>query len=143
VESNLRSRALTAIVGIPLLILLVGWGPVWAFAGVFVILVVEALREYFVMAFPGRVREQLWGILFGLSLFLVLLLSGVSNGELGLSLLFVLFFSIYLFMSGKLEERLKRLAWTLVGAVYLGYLLPHWVLLFRMAHGRAWVFFVC
>ncbi len=141
-ESNLRSRALTAIVGIPLLILLVGWGPVWAFAGVFVALVIEALREYFVMAFPGRVKEQLWGILFGLSLSLVLLLSGVSKGELGLSLLFVLFFSIYLFMSGKLEERLKRLAWTLVGAVYLGYLLPHWVLLFRMPHGRAWVFFV-
>ena len=141
-ESNLRSRALTAIVGIPLLILLVGWGPVWAFAGVFVVLVIEALREYFVMTFPGRVKEQLWGILFGLSLSLVLLLSGVSKGDLGLSLLFVLFFSIYLFMSGKLEERLKRLAWTLVGAVYLGYLLPHWVLLFRMPHGRAWVFFV-
>ena len=44
-------------------------------------------------------------------------------------------------MSGRLGE-LKRLAWTLVGAVYLGYLLPHWVLLFRMPHGRAWVFFV-
>src|SRR4029077_17436001 len=142
VESNLRSRALTAIVGIPLLILLVGWGPVWAFAGVFVVLVIEALREYFVMAFPGRVKEQLWGTLFGLSLSLVLLLSGVSKGDLGLSLLFVLFFSIYLFMAGKLEERLKRLAWTLLGAVYLGYLLPHWVLLFRMPHGRAWVFFV-
>jgi phosphatidate cytidylyltransferase len=121
---------------------LVGWGPVWAFAGVFVVLLIEALREYFVMAFPGRVKEQLWGILFGLSLSLVLVLSGESKGELGLSLLFVLFFSIYLFMAGKLEERLKRLAWTLVGAVYLGYLLPHWILLFRMPHGRAWVFFV-
>jgi phosphatidate cytidylyltransferase len=142
VESNLRSRALTAIIGIPLLIVLVGWGPVWAFAGVFVVLLIEALREYFVMAFPGRVKEQLWGILFGLSLSFVLLLSGESKGELVLSLLFVLFFSIYLFMAGKLEERLKRLAWTLVGAVYLGYLLPHWVLLFRMPHGRAWVFFV-
>ena len=141
-ESNLRSRALTAIVGIPLLILLVGWGPVWAFVGVFVILVVGALREYFVMAFPDRLNDQLWGIFFGLSLSFVSLLSGVSEGEFGLSLLFVLFFSIYLFMSGKLEERLKRLAWTLVGAVYLGYLLPHWVLLFRMPHGRAWVFFV-
>jgi phosphatidate cytidylyltransferase len=142
VESNLRSRALTAIVAVPVLILLVGWGPLWVFAGVFVVLVVEALREYFVMAFPGRVKEQFCGILFGLSLSLVLLLSGVPRGELGLSLLFVFFFSIYLFMSGKLEERLKRLAWTLLGVVYLGYLLPHWVLLFRMPHGRAWVFFV-
>jgi phosphatidate cytidylyltransferase len=127
VESSLRSRAITASVGIPLLILLVGWGPSWVFVGFFVVLNAEALREYFAMALPGRVRE---------------LLSQVSKGEMGLSLLFVLFFSVYLFMAGKLQERLNRLAWTLLGAVYLGYLLPHWVLLFRMPHGRAWVFFV-
>jgi phosphatidate cytidylyltransferase len=142
VESSLRSRVLTASIGITLLILLVGWGPPWVFVGVFVVLNAEALREYFAMAFPGSLREQLWGILFGLSLSLVLLFSGVSKGELELSLLFVLFFSIYLFMPGKLEERLIRLAWTLLGAVYLGYLLPHWVLLFRMPHCRSWVFFV-
>jgi phosphatidate cytidylyltransferase len=133
---------LTASVGIPLLIVLVGWGPSWAFVGFFVVLNAAALREYFAMAFPGRMREQLWGILFGLSLSLALLFSQASKGEVGLSLLFVFFFSIYLFMAGKLSERLNRLAWTLLGAVYLGYLLPHWVLLFRMPHGRAWVFFV-
>jgi phosphatidate cytidylyltransferase len=133
---------LTASIGIPLLVLLVGWGPPWVFVGVFVVLNAEALREYFAMAFPGSITEQLWGILFGLSLSLVLLFSGVWKGEAELSLLFVLFFSIYLFMPGKLEQRLIRLAWTLLGAVYLGYLLPHWVLLFRMPHGRAWVFFV-
>ena len=140
-ESSLRSRALTAAIGIPLLILLVGWGPSWVFVGFFVVLNAEALREYFVMGFPGRVKEQLWGIIFGLSLCLALLFSLASKGE-ELSLLFVLFFSIYLFMGGKLQERLNRLAWTLLGAIYLGYLLPHWVLLFRMPHGRAWVFFV-
>jgi phosphatidate cytidylyltransferase len=133
---------LTASIGIPLLILVVGWGPPWVFVAVFVVLNAEALREYFVMAFPGSVREQLWGILFGLSLSLMLLFSGVSKGEAELSLLFMLFFSIYLFMPGKLEERLIRLGWTLLGVVYLGYLLPHWVLLFRMPDGRAWVFFV-
>ena len=110
-ESSLRSRVLTASIGVPLLILLVGWGPPWVFVGLFVVLNPEALREYFAMAFPGSVREQFWGVLFGLSLSLVVLFSGVSKGELGLSLLFVLFFSIYLFMAGKLQERLNRLAW--------------------------------
>lgn len=133
---------LTASIGIPLLVLLVGWGPPWVFVGVFVVLNAEALREYFAMAFPDSVTEQLWGILFGLSLSLLLLFSGVWKGEVELGFLFVVFFSIYLFMPGKLEQRLIRLAWTLLGAVYLGYLLPHWVLLFRMPHGRAWVFFV-
>lgn len=140
-ESSLKSRVLTASIGIPLLILLVGWGPSWVFVGFFVVLNAVALREYFAMAFPGSASEQLWGILFGLSLSLVVLFSGVE-GELGLSLVLVLFFSIYVFMPGKLQQRWNRLAWTFLGAVYLGYLLPHWVLLFRMPHGRAWVFFV-
>jgi phosphatidate cytidylyltransferase len=142
VESNLRARLITAAIGIPLLILLVGWGPSWAFVGVFLFFILEALREYFAMAFPGRLKEQLWGILFGLSLSLVLLLPAAPEREAGLAFLFVLGFAAYLFMAGKLEERLNRLAWTLLGAVYLGYLLPHWVLLFRLPHGRAWVFFV-
>lgn len=133
---------ITAAVGIPLLVILVGWGPSWVFLGVFLAFILEALREYFAMAFPGRVKEQLWGILFGLSLSLALLLPAAPERESGLAFVFVLSFSAYLFMAGKLEERLSRLAWSLLGAVYLGYLLPHWVLLFRLPHGRAWVFFV-
>jgi phosphatidate cytidylyltransferase len=133
---------ITSSIGVPLLILWVGWAPAWVFVGVFVFIIAEALREYFAMMLSGSVRDQVWGILFGLSLCLMLLLSPAPKGELGLGFLFVSFFSIYLFMSGNLQERLKRLAWTLLGAVYLGYLLPHWVLLFRMPHGRAWVFFV-
>ena len=133
---------LTASIGVPLLILLVGWGPPWVFVSFFVILSTAALLEYFAMAFPGSASEQLAGILFGLSLTLVVLFSRVAEAELGLSLVFVLFISIYVFMPGRLLQRWNRLAWTLLGAVYLGYLLPHWVLLFRMPHGRAWVFFV-
>jgi phosphatidate cytidylyltransferase len=133
---------LTASVGVPLLILLVGWGPAWIFVGFFVILGTAALLEYFAMAFPGSASEQLGGILFGLSLTLVVLFSRMPQAELGLSVVLVLFLSIYVFMPGKLLQRWNRLAWTLLGAVYLGYLLPHWVLLFRMPHGRAWVFFV-
>jgi phosphatidate cytidylyltransferase len=139
VESNLRSRLLTGTVGIPLLVLVVGWGPPWVFAGLLIVIIAQALREYFSMVFPGRVKDQLWGIVFGLSVSLMLLFPLVPEGDWGLSLLFVLFFSIYLCLPGRLEERLNRLAWTLLGGVYLGYLLPHWVLLFRMPHGRAWV----
>jgi phosphatidate cytidylyltransferase len=142
VESNLRARLITALLAIPPLVLLIGWGPSWAFVGVFLVFVLEALREYFAMVFPGRLREQIGGILFGLSLSLALLLPAAPERESGLAFLFVIGFGFYLFMPGKLEERLGRLAWTLLGAVYLGYLLPHWVLLFRLPRGRAWVFFV-
>ncbi|HSF59458.1 MAG TPA: phosphatidate cytidylyltransferase [Candidatus Binatia bacterium] len=138
-ESSLRSRLLTGTVGVALLVLLVGWAPPSVFAGLFVVLTAQALREYFSMAFPGAVKDQLWGILFGVSVSVMLLFPLVPEGDAGVSLLFVVFFSVYLFLPGRLEERLQRLIWTLLGAVYLGYLLPHWVLLFRMPHGRAWV----
>jgi hypothetical protein len=56
----------------------VGWlGAGLGVRRVFVVLVMKHCK-YFVMAFPAR-KEQLWGILFGLSLSLVLLLSGVKG----------------------------------------------------------------
>jgi phosphatidate cytidylyltransferase len=142
VAANLRARLITALVAIPLLILLIGWAQSWFFTSFLFLLTIAALREYFAMAFPGRLREQLCGIVLGVVISLTLLLPQLSETELWLSVILVVCFSGYLFMAGKLEERLMRLAWTLLGCFYLGFLLPHWVLLFRLPHGRAWVFFV-
>jgi phosphatidate cytidylyltransferase len=141
VAANLRARLITALVAIPLLILLIGWAQSWLFAGFFFLLTITALREYFAMAFPGRLREQLCGMILGSVISLTLLLPQITESELWLSMILVVCFSIYLFMAGKLEERLMRLAWTLLGCFYLGFLLPHWVLLFRLPNGRAWVLF--
>ena len=141
-SANLKARLVTAAVGIPLLILLIGWAEFWVFSGIFFLLMITALREYFVMVFPGRSAEQLWGVLFGILIFLTLLLPQISQKELALSVILVLCFCGYLFLPGELDEKLKRLAWTLLGCFYLGLLFPHWVLLFGLPRGRAWVFFV-
>lgn len=141
-EANLKSRLVTASVGVPLLIFVVGWGPPWLFIGVIFLLAIAALHEYFAMAFPSRVQDRLAGVSFGTALGCLIALSDVARLEIGLGLLLAVFFSIFLFMGGVFVERLSRLAWTLLGAFYLGYLLPHWVLLFRLPQGRAWVFFV-
>jgi phosphatidate cytidylyltransferase len=66
----------------------------------------------------------------------------VTPGELVLAPLVVVIFSTYVLTNGRLDERLARLAWTLLGSLYLGYLLPQWSSLFGLPHGRAWVFFV-
>ena len=124
------------------MILLIGWGPSWLFATVFFLISLGALREYFEMVFPGRMIEQLLGIVFGSALSLLLILPDVSTSEPGLGILVVTCLSIYLFMTGRLQDKLLGLAWTLLGGLYLGYLLPYWILLFRWPQGRAWVFFV-
>jgi phosphatidate cytidylyltransferase len=72
----------------------------------------------------------------------VLLASEDQDFRIQLSLILLLGFCIYPFLGGNLETRLHRLLWTLLGGFYVGFLVPHWVLLFHQPNGRAWVFFV-
>jgi phosphatidate cytidylyltransferase len=142
VEANLKARLGTALVGVPLLILLIGWGNQLLFAAALFVLTLAALREYFAMVFPTRRLEQLIGVVFGGGVSLALFVPGSFEVGASLGLALAICFSIYLFLAGGLEEKLVRLSWTLLGGFYLGLLLPHWVLLFRLPEGRAWVFFV-
>lgn len=141
-EANLKSRFATAFVGIPLLAFIVGWGDAWLFTCIILLLNLAAAHEFFTMAFPGRVGEQVLGIIFAMSLSLWVLQFESLEGDIGLSLFLISYFSLYLFMQGELKEKLMHLALALLGGFYLGYLLPHWVLLFRLTHGRYWVAFV-
>ena len=141
-DANLRARVTTAAVAIPLLSGLVGWAPPWLFAGFFLLVTLAALREYFAIVFAARYRDQCLGMIFGLVLALTVLVSNQQRLPLELSVILLLAFSVYPFMGGNLEERMHRLLWTLLGGFYVGFLVPHWVLLFRQLDGRAWVFFV-
>ena len=112
------------------------------FTAFFLILTAAALREYFLIVFPRRCGDQIVGILFGLAL-AAASMAGEANGlTIQLSSILLLTFAICLFLRGNLETRLYRLLWTLLGGFYIGFLLPHWILLFRQPNGRAWVFFV-
>jgi phosphatidate cytidylyltransferase len=59
-----------------------------------------------------------------------------------LNIVLLIAFSLYLFAGGQLADRFRHLAIALLGAVYLGYFFPHWVLLFQLPNGRGWVFWV-
>jgi phosphatidate cytidylyltransferase len=141
VDTDLSRRLATAVVGIPLLVLLIGWAPSWLFSGVFFLLTVAALREYFAMAFPQRWQDQWMGIAFGTAISCAVFLNDGLDAA-WLSAVLLIGFAGYLFAAGKPVERLNRLLLTLLGGFYIGLLFPQWVLLFRQPHGRAWVFWV-
>lgn len=141
-DRNLKTRLATAAIGIPLVVLLVGWSPPWLFSTVFFLLTVAALREYFAMVFRDDQRQQWLGMIFGVALCLTALFSPAHDVALSLSGIVLVCFSTYLFTAGTLVERFNRLSWALLGGFYIGFLLPHWVLLFHDGHGRTWVFFV-
>lgn len=139
-DANLKSRITTAAIGIPLLIGWVGWSPPWLFSIIFFALTVAALHEYFVMAFPGRWKEQWLGILFGIGLSAAIFLAAWIDPLMAIDIALLAGFTTCMFSAGMLPDRLHRLWVVLLGGVYLGYFLPHWVLLFQA--GRAWVFWV-
>ena len=141
-DRNLKSRLTTAAIGIPLVVLLVGWSPAWLFSTVFFVLTLAALREYSVMAFREDRRQQWLAMGFGIFICATIFAGPSDNLALRLSVILIFCFSTYLFTAGTLTERFNRLSRTLLGGFYIGFLLPHWVLLFHYGDRRAWVFFV-
>lgn len=106
------------------------------------ILTVAALHEFFALAFPSSWQDQSMGVIFGLSLSAVVFFETQLPAAPWLGVIFLIGFSVYLFTVGELAERMNRLLLTLLGGIYAGFLLPHWVLLFRQPQGRAWTFWV-
>lgn len=141
-DANLRLRIATASVLIPGLILLIGWSPPWLFTAILFIITAGALHEYFAMVFPQRWAEQGLGVFFGLALSASIFFDRSLELAPWLGTLFLGVFAIYMLFPGALNERLNRLLFTLLGGIYGGFLLPHWILVFQHQRGRAWVFWV-
>ncbi|MBI4524403.1 MAG: phosphatidate cytidylyltransferase [Deltaproteobacteria bacterium] len=142
VDSKTASRVLTALGGIPVLILVIGWGEWWHFSLLIFLVTAAALFEYFIMAFRERCLERLLGILLGLLLSLGALIPELPGGLPWVGIVIVSTFSTFLFLGGTLEKRYERLGCTLLGMLYIGYLMPHAVLLYSFPDGRRWVFFL-
>jgi phosphatidate cytidylyltransferase len=141
VEANLKRRICTALVVLPLLVSVVGWGPPVLFTALIFVMVSLALYEYFNMALPVHPLERRLGFLFGLAVALLAVLPEISDREVWVSVSLVVIFTAYVFVPGRLHEKVARLGWLLLGAFYIGFLMPHWIFLFRSPSGRSWVFF--
>jgi phosphatidate cytidylyltransferase len=141
-DANLNARIGTAVVALPILVWLVGWGPPWSFSVTIFIVTVAALREFFAMVFPRAWKDQCLGILFGVAFSVLVFFEQQLYVTHWLGMLFLIGFSVSLWTPGELAERLNRLLFSLLGGIYAGFLLPHLILLFRQPHGRAWTLWV-
>ncbi|MBI2359557.1 MAG: phosphatidate cytidylyltransferase [Deltaproteobacteria bacterium] len=141
-RSKIMSRVATALVGLPLLIVVIGWGRPWHFSLLVLIATAIALWEYFSMIFPSRRTERLLGILLGAVVSFGLLFPGLPDPGSWLGGVTVVACLTYLFFGGELRERFQSLSWTLLGIFYIGYLLPHFFVLYKVPNGREWVTWV-
>ena len=141
-DGNLKARIGTAAVGLPILAWLIGWSAQWLFSLVFFFLTVAALREYFAIIYPGDLWQQFWGIIFGSTVGLTVLVAPASSAALWLSLFLIILFASTLWSGGAYADRLTRRGWMLLGGLYIGFLVPQLALLFELEDGRLWVAFV-
>jgi phosphatidate cytidylyltransferase len=138
---KLLPRVGTALVGIPLLVLIVGSGPSWGFP-VFVFLVtVGALYEYYGIVAPGGAKEAAWWSLAGAVVALGFVIPGPSWGA-SAALALALGATVSGIAAFAWRRRGSGLRWVILGVFYVGYLFPHLVLLHRFPDGPAWVFFL-
>jgi phosphatidate cytidylyltransferase len=141
VNSQLGARLLTAFVAVPVLVWAIGWGGPRLFSCLVFFGVLVALWEYHHIAFPSAFREQTVGILAGAVLAAAVLLYDSAGAAPWLAAVSASLFLIHLFFGASLVERFNHLCWTLLGAIYLGYFLPHAALVYRLHDGVQWIFF--
>jgi len=137
----LKYRVITGAVGVPLVILAIWFGDPWPW---FTLLIAAAALagtyEFYKMANFDRREPLLYlGLLWSLALVLnphyisldVLLIVITATTLISL---------IYLLCRPSKEGAFRNWAWTIVGALYVGWMLSHWLSLRGLEDGRNWVY---
>jgi len=135
----LRTRLVTAAVAIPSLWLLVQFLPAALFAGFIGAVVAVALYEYFAMALPTTPLERTVGILYGLVLAAGVIARRPEIWGAALAVAVVGGFVLTLLHHTDLGAAVQRHGLTLLGILYIGFFVPHVVLLRGIPYGWQWV----
>lgn len=137
----LKYRVITGVVGVPLVILAIWFGGPWPW---FTILIAAAALagtyEFYKMANFDR-REPL--LYLGLLCSLALVLSPHYWNPDVLPIVItatILISLIWLLCRPSKEGAFRNWAWTIVGALYVGWMLSHWLSLRGLEDGRNWVY---
>ncbi len=137
-------RWITAIVVVPILIGVIGFGSLALFSLLIFLVMLLGLEEYRRMTLATQGRARLRGVGLGAAALFTLAAYG---GDFVLLLAGVVFVFLILFMLDLLRLRsgvrdLPPVALALMGIVYVPLLLAHFILLRREPEGSLWIFLV-
>jgi len=137
----LKKRLITALWGIPLLIVIIWFGGEPGFTILVAIWGVLAVFEFYRMVAAAKVPPLTY---FGLIWTLLFILSPHFNYDALIPLLLtsaVILSLIWLLLRRQKEGAFIGWAWTIAGILYVGWLLSYLVALRGLDAGRDWVFF--
>jgi phosphatidate cytidylyltransferase len=137
----LKHRVITAAVGVPLVILAIWFGdPGPWFSLLIVGAALAGTYEFYHMANFDRREPLLYlGVLYSLAL----VLSPHYRNPDALPILItttMLVSLIYLLCRPAREKAFHKWAWTIAGALYVGWMLSYWLSLRDLGDGRSWVY---
>jgi len=136
-------RVLTALVGLPLFILLIFRGSPSLFFFSVLIVALQGQNEFYHLLESGEVRLQKFlGLLMG-----ALLLIGfyTEDGRLvaaSISLFLILILVFRTLSMRDVAQAAKEIGVTFFGLFYVSYFLGYLILIRGQEHGRAWIFFL-
>ena len=140
-EGNIKTRIITALIALPLLILLVQFANQTLFNSMVLLASLVGMVEFFAMALPAdRTLERSIALSFGLLFAAFICWQQPHSALLVLCVTFLLLAIVYLFRFRDLNKVLQQLSMTLFGLLYVPFLLGHLALLRSLENGREWVF---
>src|SRR5262245_31012883 len=134
----LRTRLVTAAVAIPSLWLFIVYAPAWAFAAFITVVTAIGLTEYFAMALPDHLPERVAGTVFGL-----VVAAGVATRDpnlwgAGMSLTVIAGLAFTIAGHDDLQAAVHRVGLQLLGVLYVGFFMPHVILMRELPTGDGW-----
>jgi len=134
----LKTRLATAAVAIPALWLFIVYASATSFAVFIIVVTAIGLSEYFAMALPNHMPERVAGTIFGL-----VVAAGVATRDpnlwgAGMSLTVIAGLAFPLARHGELEAAVQRVGLQLLGVLYVGFFMPHVILMRELPGGEGW-----
>jgi len=140
----LLPRLITAVIGIPLIILTVYWGGIPFFI-LMLGAVFLALREYYILTAEKYASQPVTGMVLGIVLYISIFLSGTSLGPLAenqgtAALLSILLIPVFLIemLRSEPQKAIERLGITFFGAFFIAWGLGHLVLIRNLRPEGMW-----
>jgi phosphatidate cytidylyltransferase len=135
----LKHRVITAAVGVPLIILAIWFGDPWITIFIAAAALAGTYEFYRMASFDRREPLLYLGLLWTLAL--VLSPHYRSSGLLPFAITAAILVSlICLLFRPSRQKAFPQWAWTIVGALYVGWMLSYWLNLRGLEDGRNWVY---
>ncbi|MDD5475092.1 MAG: phosphatidate cytidylyltransferase [Syntrophales bacterium] len=136
-------RWLTALVAVPLLLLIIGYGSELVFFFLIFSVVAAAMVEYTYMVFGvGRPGDKIPAIAIALLIVAAAFTGGVPHIFATFILSTLALCSLYLYRRGEPTTNLKSVRNTIFGVLYIAAMMSFFILLRAEDSGKAWVFFL-